>query len=1239
MGERIRQFNWGATSIGPVETWPQNLRTCIRIMLTSRQPIWIGWGKELLKFYNDPYQSIVGGKHPWALGRPASVVWKDIWREIGPMLKTVMEKDEGTYVESQLLIMERNGYAEETYYTFSYTAIPGDDGKPAGMICANTDDTDRIISERQLRTLSQLGKTLNDCKTDHEIIDKTITTLKDNPYDFPFALFYTINENDTLALVNHTELGDAISSVPHAINLQEKNEIAALIIDAAEQKQLQVFEGLRKKLGDMPQGAWNISPDAAIILPVIKSNAANPYGYLVVGINPFRLLTEEYKSFFSLVTDQVAKSFTKIHALEEERKRSEALAEIDKAKTKFFSNISHEFRTPLTLLLGPVSDILQDAETSEENKERLQVVYRNALRMQKLVNTLLDFSKIEAGRLDAKFAKTDICKITSGLASTFRAAIEKAGMQLKVDCETIDGDVYIDIDMWEKIVLNLISNAFKYSKKGTITVSIKRKQNQAIFSVSDEGIGIPADQLEKIFDRFHRVESIDGRSEEGTGIGLSLVRELVGLHKGSISVKSEPGIGSSFSVAIPVGSNHLDISSIVNYSAHVTPTNYTAAFVEESLKWLPDNLQAEDNVQSAENIEAEKKHSKYTVLLADDNADMRTYVQRLLSKQFNVVTASNGEEAFAKIKAYEPDLVLTDVMMPVLNGFELLYKIRSNKLLTNIPVIFLSARAGEEAKVEGLEAGADDYMVKPFTARELLARVDGNIRIAKSRMAAEQNLQNIIMQTPVPMAILKGDDLTIEICNENAYTLTGRKPQEVTGKSFAEAFEELTETFLPALKQVYKTGNPFSATELPLQIFKNQAIETFYLNVVAEPLRNEIGKIAGIIVAGIDVTIQVNAIRALEKNQRELTRLANAMPQLVWIANADGEVIYYNDRVTEFSGSTKTNEGTWLWQGMIHSDDLKASVDAWQKAVQEGTVYQIEHRVKLKDGTYKWHLSRGVPQKNEDGKIIKWFGTSTDIQVSREYSNELEQQVLQRTFELQELNKILQQSNNDLQQFAHVASHDLKEPLRKIKTFSGRLLDDKASELSDRGKVFVEKMNSATDRMYAMIDGVLKYSTINAGDEQMEVINLNEIFRQILLDLEILINEKNATLFVAQMPVIEGAAVLIYQLFYNLINNALKFSGSERKPVISITSSVLQTNKLQVAEITVVDNGIGFENIHAEKIFDPFARLNSKDKYEGTGLGLSLCKKIVQRHGGTISAKSKKDEGAAFTVTLPLKIT
>ena len=415
LGQRMREYDWAATELGPVNEWPQSLKTCVRIMLTSRQPIWIGWGPRLIKLYNDPYIKIVGGKHPWALGKPASEVWKDIWDDIEPMLKTVMEKDQGTYVESQLLIMERNGYPEETYYTFSYTPIPGDDGKTAGMFCANTDDTVRIIQERQLKTLSNLAKRLIDSKTTENVFQRTIEVLKENPHDFPFTIIRTI-VGDKAVLSASTDLGEYESKIEKEVDLKTDGPVTEMIRKALASKEPVIFSDEEKRLHSMPKGAWKIPPRQSIFIPITLSGATAPNAILVVGLNPYRALNEKYRAFFSLIADQVTTSLIEVRAHEEERKRVQALAELDKAKTTFFSNISHEFRTPLTLLLGPIEEVINRDGVKEEDKSSLSLALRNGLRMQKLVNTLLDFSRAEAGRLTGRFRKTDIISFTRELS-------------------------------------------------------------------------------------------------------------------------------------------------------------------------------------------------------------------------------------------------------------------------------------------------------------------------------------------------------------------------------------------------------------------------------------------------------------------------------------------------------------------------------------------------------------------------------------------------------------------------------------------------------------------------------------------------------------------------------------------------------------------------------------------------------------------------------------------------------
>jgi PAS domain S-box-containing protein len=1396
MGQRIREYDWSKTSLGPVHTWPQSLRTCIRIMLTSRQPIWIGWGKELIKFYNDPYKAIVKGKHPWALGTPVSIVWKDIWDDIDPLLRLVMEKDQGTYVESQLLIMERNGYPEETYYTFSYTPIPGDDGRTAGVFCANTDDTDKIISERQLRTLTQLGKRLSECRTADEVVSRTIETLKENPQDFPFALFRLIRDRKA-HLVSHTELGESSKLVVPVLDLDSSHPLAMSINQALEGRQMQMVENIRNKVGLFPSGFWKASPDKAIVMPIMQSTTKEIYGSLTLGLNPYRLFDEQYSGFFSLVGDQVATAFADVHILEEERKRSEALAEIDRAKTVFFSNISHEFRTPLTLLLGPIEDFLEEPGLTEDQRIRMNVLYRNTLRMQKLVNTLLDFSRLEAGRVEGRFSRVDIASLTEDLASTFRSAIEKAGMKLVIEKGRINNDVFVDRDMWEKIILNLVSNAFKYSREGTITVSIAEKDDRLVVEVRDTGIGIPSAHLEKIFERFHRIENNQGRSQEGTGIGLALVRELVRLHRGEITVNSEPGIGSTFRVSIPTGFDHLPQEKIESRSDFKSSSSLSDAFLQEALKWntpeqaLSQHLHAENG----------NKLRKPTVLLADDNADMREYVSRLLSDQFNVITTVDGEEAYTVIIKEKPALVITDVMMPRLDGFGLVARIREEPTVQNIPVIFLSARAGEEAKVEGLKAGADDYLVKPFPAKELIARVESNIKLATARGEAERKLQNLLRKAPIIIFTMKGDPLRMEMANDEALKVWKRTRERVIGKTLYEIFPETSGTQLEEkYYAVMQSGSRLVEQGSPYPLEVEGVTRIHYFDFVLEPLIDDEGNVEGILTVGTDVTASVLTRKKIEESESYFRRMADTAPAILWLTDTGGNCTYLSESWYETTGQTPAEALGMGWLQMTHPEDLENSSRIFLEANARQEGFEIRYRLRQKDGRYRWAVDRGRPRYDATGTFEGYIGVVFDVHTQRlaeialekstealrinekryreifentpisiweedfnpvrerilalkengitdiraflqehpEELNELvrkvivkdvnqatlqlvearskeelkeglqqifmehstpafiseletisrggghlqyettiqtrtgkkmevmiqinfpydddysrvlvslvdisarklaesvlEEKVRKRTAELKELNQVLQSSNEELQQFAHVASHDLKEPLRKIRTFAGRLSMDDDNTLSEKSQTYLQKIHSASERMSTMIDGVLNHSVLNAVEQPIEVVDLKMTIHQIITDLEVPVTRKKAEIVYNELPTIEGSSVLLYQLFYNLINNSLKFSKEDMPPHIGIFSRTLDTELGAFAEITLEDNGIGFDQAYAKKIFDSFSRLNPRDMFEGTGLGLSLCRKIAIRHRGNIEARGTPGKGATFIVTLP----
>ncbi|QBY50842.1 response regulator [Cupriavidus oxalaticus] len=772
MGALIRAHDWAATPLGPPQAWPHSLKTAIRIMLTSRQPIWIGWGEALHFFYNDAYKSIIGGKHPGALGQPTAVVWREIWPEIGPLLDTAMTGAEGTFVEQKLLIMERNGYPEETYYTFSYSPVPNDHGGTGGIICANSDDTERVLAERQLNVLRDVAAAATDARSWRQACERTMGALASDPRDIVFALLYIAEPGATdLQRVVASGIDPAHPAAPPAISLEGMAPWP--VAEVLQQQQPALIEQLATRFAaPLPAGAWGVPTDAAAVIPVAPSGSASHRGVLVVGLNPYRLFGERYRSFLNLVAGQIGAAMHSAQAYEEARKRAEALAEIDRAKTTFFSNISHEFRTPLTLMLGPLEELLRRAGTGDdsagdEQRSLLEMTHRSGMRLLKLVNALLDFSRIEAGRIRMRRHPTDLAAFTADLASLFRACVESAGMSLRVECEPLPQPVAVDRDMWETIVLNLVSNAFKFTFAGSITVSIVAHGDNAVLRVRDTGIGIPAGELPRIFERFHRVEGAQGRSIEGSGIGLALVRELVRLHGGTVEVDSMQGQGTCFTVTMPVAAAGDVPADTV--PALAASSAQARAYVDATLRW--PHAEAPALAMAAEDAQYSPQHAPApggeaaapaTVLVVDDNDDLRDYMRRLLNAAgHRVEVAPDGEAALELARRQLPALIVSDVMMPRLDGFGLVQAVRADPALRDTPVLLLSARAGEEARVSGLGSGADDYLIKPFSARELLARVASNLRLSELRRATERRLQdlNASLERRIAQAVTDHDRL------------------------------------------------------------------------------------------------------------------------------------------------------------------------------------------------------------------------------------------------------------------------------------------------------------------------------------------------------------------------------------------------------------------------------------------------------------------------------------------------
>ncbi len=880
MGALMRTIDWGGTSLGPVSAWPQSLRTALSICLSSRFPIALFWGPEFVMLYNDDLLPMVGAnKHPHAMGQPGLKVLAEIRDIIEPMLRRVSTTGDATWSEDLMLPLLRDGLQAESYFTFTYSPIRVESGGVGGVFCAVIETTARVIEERRLRLLNSLAEATQ-AKTPEQACAEAAVQIARAPSDIPFALLYMLDDSSRVArLAGIANIEAGTPQSPRSIGV---GEASPWPFDELET----LSEPRFVELEDVP-GARG-----ATILPIQGSGGGRPFGFIVAGLALLLPRSESYDRFHKLLAASLSRAVGSAAAYEAERRRAESLAELDRAKTTFFSNVSHEFRTPLTLLLGPASDALGEANLAGRERERWELVHGNAQRMQKLVNTLLDFSRIEAGRTQARFRPTDLASLTTDLASAFRSAIERAGLTFEVDCPPLSSTLYVDHDMWEKIVLNLLSNAVKFTYEGTISVLLRWAGDRAELLVRDTGAGIAEKDLPHLFERFRRVEGTRARTHEGSGIGLALVQELVRLHGGSIRADSALGKGTVFTVIVPGGTAHLPADRVEEETSPTPLVANADAYVNEALRWLP---QASRPSQPSQAVTENGSPTALPfllyrrILVADDNPDMRSYIARILRTHWTVDTVENGEAALQKLREAPYDLVLSDVMMPGIDGFALLREVRSDPRLTGLPVIMLSARAGEESRVDGLHAGADDYLVKPFSARELLARVSTHLALGRARAetrTARDRLRTFFMQAPIGVSIVRGDDLVYELANPAYERMVGR--QGITGKSFRQVFPELNDDapVLQMLRRILATGEPFTAAEYKVPLVgPSGAIEDTYFLFTSQPVRGEDGTLDTILTAAIDVTEQVRLREDIEHARQEAERASLAKDEFLATAS------------------------------------------------------------------------------------------------------------------------------------------------------------------------------------------------------------------------------------------------------------------------------------------------------------------------------------------------------------------
>src|SRR5579862_7594839 len=624
MAARMRALDWSATPLGLLEQWPQALRTSVRIVLGGGYAMAIFWGPDFTYLYNDAYIPLIGTKHPWALGRHCRELYAEAWDFVKGIYDEVVREQKASFLADQPAPINRSNYLEDCYFTMSISPIPDDGGDVGGVLVTVLETTERVLEERRRELLRNLASRAAGARSEEEVWRVSAETLGENRLSLPFAFLYEYRPSEHQAYLARASVETEAALRPPVIDCRSEN---LWRFDPALAK-----DGVLIELGDrasgMPVPGWAFPPKEACVVPIRLGEYGEVLGFLIAGIHPGRALDDAYRQFVYRITEQITIGLTSARAYEQERQRAESLAELDRAKTTFFSNVSHEFRTPLTLMLGPLEEVLPEARErlSPERHEQLNAVRRNGLRLLKLVNTLLDFSRMESGRVQASYQPTELAGFTSEIASAFDSAMDNAGLRFSVACQPLAEPVYVDRDMWEKIVLNLLSNALKFTFEGEVDLTLKPVDGAVELRVRDTGVGIPEEHRERMFERFHRIEGAAARTYEGTGIGLALVQELARLHGGSVRVESAVGSGSTFTVTIPRGKEHLPAERIEGALSLASTKIRAEAYIEEAQQWDGEESGAAVDGEIPGKPGAERE----LIILADDNADMRRYLARLL---------------------------------------------------------------------------------------------------------------------------------------------------------------------------------------------------------------------------------------------------------------------------------------------------------------------------------------------------------------------------------------------------------------------------------------------------------------------------------------------------------------------------------------------------------------------------------------------------------------------------------
>ncbi|GAA6012992.1 hypothetical protein JCM11491_000931 [Sporobolomyces phaffii] len=1286
MARRIREHSWDQTELGPTKEWPICLRTTISSIIASPFRECVLWGADKIIIYNDrrrKYIETAGLKHPDLLGTPARLCWAELWEELEPVANRALGGETVSF-HDHFLVMERDGFLEETYHSFTYAPLrDGATGDVVGILNLSTEATAAVVAARRLSTVRDLIQMTSLARTVEEFATSAMKALTKNPYDIPFAILYhveevvrkpttrevragkTTSERKTIKLSCKGSIGighehpflvhEAFCDLTPPRSRQSSSsastttsgssatamDIRERLLDSSSSSSstppgrqsspqpkpnpewVWPFEEACLKrqpvqvddlgaLGEnLEQRGWDQRARSAVVIPIrIDADASAPSAVIVLGVNPMSKSLDEnplMKTFFDLISRHVAIGLFSVLAAEQDRRRAEELLSLDRAKSNFFSSVSHDLRTPLTLILSPLGDLLEPAQKKllqPDHAEKLSLVQKHANRLLNMVNKLLDFSSVEGGRMTFRFSPVKIGNLTRELSSLFVDAVERARIEYVIECDDDPSDalqIYLAPELWEKIMMNILGNALKYTQRGRIAVTLKSTRGEAVLTVSDTGVGIPQDELGKIFERFHRVQSSSKSTTMSTGIGLALTLELVKLIGGQLEVESELGKGSTFTVRLPRGYSHLPIEQ-VDHTPEETMTTYSGrnlSVVEEAAGWRLDALA--ESPSTVPNLSAlsrpppsaSSQHSgsgsgedylgsedvlslkNRTIVLVDDSRDLRNYMSSLLSSQFTVVPFGDPLQALEYIETNPPNLVVTDSMMPGLNGMQLTSAIRQNANISFLPVVMVSAQAGLEARAEALEGGLDDYLVKPFQPRELIARVKVHLQLGLMRVELEKRVE------------------------ERTRALI---ESESRNRALAERYSTLS------------TVSPVGIVQI----------------------------------------------------------------------DHEGSLIYANPAWFAISGHDPTRPLS-EWKNDFVPEDVERVDRLWQSVIAEGQAVDVPDR-QFRFKTGKW-AQLEIRASAEVGLPAGWVGALTDITQQKKIEELHIRNVEERMRDVEE-------NRRQMEDFLDFSSHENRNPLSgvwqnaEVVSASLEKYVELLEDLKDGDMPPIETLQALHDEMLEnteamesillctahqgrIADDILNVSKLNMGlltinlvpfELVPRIVEVKRMFEaecsQKQIDLRLIagssVNELDSNWITAD-------PARLHQILLNFLSNSIKYTTDipQRKITIRIeayssqpperpgvmrvsnpnpSSQVSGANSVWIV-VGVADNGRGLSDEELLKLFARFSQANPRSdqvRYPtSSGLGLYISKKLVELHSGFIEVESRLGVGSIFSFAIP----